>query len=466
MIKYHFMNVGHGDTTIIELPDSSLMVVDFNRDNDFDEDTAKELSEIYKINFEDLKKQGKGYYQALSKYYDIALDDPLSYLKENFDYSTIFRYVQTHPDLDHFAGFKALTTEYTITNFWDTDHKNITKDDFANDSDKEDWEHYLEFRKNQKNIFYRSAQAIINQNQTYPYKIYVFHPTKEALEVGDSKDTPQPNFFSYLILLEYNGFKTVLGGDVTEAYWKDLWLWLEENQEIKKFFQNIHVLKASHHGRKSGRCGWEEGGAYNRDFLNWMNPEFVIISVGEKPENSDATEWYRRRPDKSSRNVLTTRWYGTIWASYDGSIPFSNKNILIETRYDRKDTNNSHIQKLETVFLPTSYNFKLGAKISSLQNGSFKEEYKSNGRSLPKNMWLKFYIKNSNIPEPYLLKWRVVNTGKEAREANGLRGSIEEDKGFKTKKERTLYKGTHYVDCYAIKNGSCVAEDRFFVNIK
>ena len=52
MIKFHFLNVGHGDTTIIDLPDDSIMVVDFNRDNEFDEDTAKELAEAYKINFD------------------------------------------------------------------------------------------------------------------------------------------------------------------------------------------------------------------------------------------------------------------------------------------------------------------------------------------------------------------------------------------------------------------------------
>lgn len=465
MIKFHFLNVGHGDTTVIELPDGELTVVDLNRGNEFDEDTAKELSEVYDIDFNELKRRGKGYYSHISKFYDIALDDPLSYLKENFEGKGVFRYVQTHPDIDHLTGFKALTEDFAITNFWDTDHKNITKTDFLNDLDKEDWEHYLNFRKDKKKVFYRSTGEITAKNQAYPYKIYVFHPTKEALEAGDSKENPQPNFFSYLILIDYCGFKTVLGGDMTEDYWRDLWNWLAKNGPAKELFKNIHVLKASHHGRKSGRCGWEENGSYKRDFLNWMDPEYVIVSVGKKPENCDATEWYRRRSDNTSRQVLTTRWYGTICASYDGTTPFEKGKIEIETRYDRKDTS-GHIEELNSPSEDLGYKFEISAKLGNNKTGPFKEGYKSGGRKLPKNWWLRFYVKKTNIPQPFEVKWRVVNTGKEAREAHDLRGKIEPDAGYKTKKERTAYRGTHYMDCFVIKDGVCIAKDKFYVNIR
>ncbi|HHT9124494.1 MAG TPA: nucleotide-binding domain-containing protein [Candidatus Brocadiia bacterium] len=464
MIKFHFLNVGHGDTTIIELPDDELMLVDFNRDIEFDDETAKELAEIYKIDFNKLEKSKK-YYSEISKYYNILLDDSLTYLKENFEDKNIFRYIQTHPDIDHLAGFKALTENFSIVDFWDTDHENIEKTDFKNDSDEEDWKHYLEFRKNKKKIYYRSSNKISSNDQTYPYKIYVFHPTREALVDGDSKENPQPNFFSYLILIDYNGFKTVLGGDVTEKYWKDLWEWLEDNESAKQLFKDIHVLKASHHGRKSGRCGWEEKKIYKRDFLNWMNPENVIISVGKKPENCDATEWYRKKSDGSSRNVLTTRWYGTVWSSYDGTTPFDKEKIKIETRYDRKDSED-HIKQLAIPIKESGYTFKIGAQRCALKSGPFREEYKKGGRALTKNMWLKFYVKKTDIPEPFEVKWRVVNTGEEARLAEDLRGRIEDDKGFKAKREQTKYKGTHFMDCFAIKDGVCVAKDRFYVNIK
>jgi len=370
-VKFHFLNVGHGDTTIVEFPDNRLMVVDFNRSNEFDEETARELAQVYELDFKTLQKSGGGFYTPISKYYDIALDDPLSYLKENFSQRDLYRYVQTHPDIDHLAGFKALTDDFTIANFWDTDHKSVTKENFLNDSDKEDWEHYLNYRKDKKLIFYRSSGPITGKNESYPYKLYVFHPTREAVAAGDSKENPKPNYFSYLILIDYCGFKTILGGDVTEEYWKYLWNWLGEHEAAKHLFQGIHVLKASHHGRKSGRCGWEEKGSYKRDFLNWMNPDHVIISVGKKPEGCDATEWYRRRPDNTSRNILTTRWYGTIWASYNGTTPFSRDKVVVETRYDR-NSKRDYVQPLAISSLPKDYTLKIGAKLSPRETGPFR----------------------------------------------------------------------------------------------
>ncbi len=45
----------------------------------------------------------------------------------------------------------------------------------------------------------------------------------------------------------------------------------------------------------------------------------------------------QEKPDGSSRKVLTTRWYGTIWVTYDGSSPFNEDGITVETKYDRND---------------------------------------------------------------------------------------------------------------------------------
>ena len=472
MIKYHFLNVGHGDTTVIELPNVKLMLVDFNRSNEFDEETAKELAEIYELDFKKIKEQ-KQYYQALSKYYDIPLDDPLAYLDYNFENKDIFRYIQTHPDIDHLSGFKSLTEKYEILNFWDTDHKNIKKTDFLNETDKEDWNSYLDFRKNNKKIFYRKHASISSKDGKYPYQIYVFHPTKEALESGDKKDNPEPNSFSYLLLIDYNGFKTVLGGDVPDIYWKDLWEWLENNNQAQKLFKGIHLLKASHHGRKSGRCGWEENGKFVRDFLDWMDPECVIISVGKKPKNCDATEWYRKRPNAESRTVLTTRWHGSIIASFEGD-EYDKELVEIETKRDNKDTS-EYIEKLEDHGidwnLNPSYKLKIKGNIvykGSKQSGRIELHIKSNGKPIEKGKNLLFEVNSdeSTLPYDYQTKWRVVNRGEEARTSGDLPGKIESDDAKHQKQEHTKYKGSHYIDCFVIQDNTCIAWDRFYVNIK
>jgi hypothetical protein len=50
--------------------------------------------------------------------------------------------------------------------------------------------------------------------------------------------------------------------------------------------------------------------------------------------------------------------------------------------------------------------------------------------------------------------------GEEAAKAGQLRGEIRVDAGGATKREQTLYRGSHYVECFIVKNGVCVARDR------
>jgi hypothetical protein len=63
-----------------------------------------------------------------------------------------------------------------------------------------------------------------------------------------------------------------------------------------------------------------------------------------------------------------------------------------------------------------------------------------------------------------------VNTDDEARSANSLRGGYYDgviEKGGRVRQESTLYSGMHWVECFIVKNGVCVARSgEFVVNIK
>src|SRR5258708_33151299 len=49
------------------------------------------------------------------------LTSPIDYLNARFARRSIFRYIQTHPDMDHMAGFHRLTEDgIEIGNLWDT----------------------------------------------------------------------------------------------------------------------------------------------------------------------------------------------------------------------------------------------------------------------------------------------------------------------------------------------------------
>ena len=112
------------------------------------------------------------------------------------------------------------------------------------------------------------------------------------------------------------------------------------------------------------------------------------------------------------------------------------------------------------------FKIKITSKLFNPTLNKYKENYYSNSRKLPKGWKLRFYVDNSSIPDPKKVFWQVVNTGKEAERATDLRGEILDDQGFNQRDEYTKYQGTHYVNCFVVKNNYCVAKGRFFVNIK
>jgi len=89
--------------------------------------------------------------------------------------------------------------------------------------------------------------------------------------------------------------------------------------------------------------------------------------------------------------------------------------------------------------------------------------------NLPKNRELMFTA-STDVPEPFTVFWQVVNTGKEAEDANDLRGSIftanTAGRGGLIQKENTRYKGPHWIECYIVKDGYCVSKSReFSINV-
>ena len=88
---------------------------------------------------------------------------------------------------------------------------------------------------------------------------------------------------------------------------------------------------------------------------------------------------------------------------------------------------------------------------------------------IPKNRTLQF-IARTNVKKPFSVHWQVVNTGEEAKNVGGLRGGIfsasTAGAGGLIQKEHTGYTGTHWIECFIVKNGICVARsNEFFVKV-
>jgi len=81
------------------------------------------------------------------------------------------------------------------------------------------------------------------------------------------------------------------------------------------------------------------------------------------------------------------------------------------------------------------------------------------------NKSLSFIITTHDIPDDFVLYWKVLNSGPEAIRRNCLRGKITADAGQMRKNETTNFKGDHVVECYAVLNNVVVARDRILVPI-
>jgi beta-lactamase superfamily II metal-dependent hydrolase len=314
VLKLSVLNVGHGDCIIVHFIDSNrTAMIDINTTNVYDDKTINELLEMYnyasytrllgKSEKADIKRtlQREGY--------DISLQDPLEFLSRR-GFTNIFRFISTHPHMDHISGITKLKDELDITNIW-INKNNYTQDmEELSDDQKQDWMSYKKFRdsdnEHEENI--KIMRILENVHGSYYSEdgIEILSPDSELLNKG----ADNANLMSYVLLIKHRGRKIVLAGDAEEANWD----FILRNHKEK--IEDIDILKAAHHGRDSG---------YNKEALDVMKPNYVVVSVGKKP-NSDASNKYRNYTD----NVWSTRWKGNIeFTVYDDGI------IDSDCQYDR-----------------------------------------------------------------------------------------------------------------------------------
>lgn len=120
------------------------------------------------------------------------------------------------------------------------------------------------------------------------------------------------------------------------------------------------------------------------------------------------------------------------------------------------------IEKIFPVYI--MYSLKIDCEIT--QNGfrtGLLSEFIKKKFMIKQNRKLKFMIVENNIPKPYDIYWKVRNVGYEAIRRNCIRGQIK--KGIDYLNESTNFYGPHYVECYIIKDGICVARDKISVSI-
>lgn len=125
----------------------------------------------------------------------------------------------------------------------------------------------------------------------------------------------------------------------------------------------------------------------------------------------------------------------------------------------------SHRRKPQWEEVPFVENFVLDGFFH--RDGFRERQIFSGDLPLEKRGSLRFVAK-TQLSHPFKVYWQIVNTGRDAEFACGLRGIFENlEKGGLSKTESTLYSGQHSIQCFIVKNGKIVGKsDVFIVNIK
>ncbi len=265
MSVIHFLNVLEGDCNIIQHDSDRVTVIDVsNAYNDIDTEEEKKVkaSEMRKLMIArtQVPSDKKDYQQKKTP------DNPILYLKK-YGIKNIFRFIITHPDMDHLDGIKDLYTECNISNTWDTDN-NKTIETGANFAgyNKEDWDFYLKIRNSKLSTTKRLTYFAAQENSYYTEDhIRILSPTSELLK--NANKNGDYNDLSYVLLFTppktNNGnWKILFAGDSDNATWEHILA--NHVAEVS----NIDVLFAPHHGRDSGR---------NFDFLKTLNPRVTLF---------------------------------------------------------------------------------------------------------------------------------------------------------------------------------------------
>lgn len=279
-IIFHFLNVGKGNCTIIEFPPDKDYT--YGRLSVIDIDDSRSISDRDKLYMENIEKKAK-------------LTNPVDYIVNYFKEEEIFRFILTHPDMDHMSGINDLFCKKYVRNFWDTkNNKYIDPDTWENSSyNKEDWYFYLDIRKREKDpkflALYRGSKSECCWIQD---NIEILAPTKKIVEEANLNE--DYDHLSYVLMVEYVKRKILLCGDATNKSLEDT---VEYCEKKDKGYLKSDILFAPNHGSPNH---------ISKEILDVINPKLTIVSVAEGVD-------YARELYSKYGKVLSTKYYGNIF---------------------------------------------------------------------------------------------------------------------------------------------------------
>ncbi len=255
--KIHCLNVQDGDCFLLERPSNRVTMIDVCCGN---------FEQISKAEFEERRAQ-----KPLGNYNMCSYPtNPIDYL-ESKGISEIWRFILTHPDMDHMDGIKNLFQKTTVKHFWDCGIRR-EKPDFNNGCpySEDDWDFYQEIiagkventkvitpRAGDTNKYWNADNDKKEGNGDY---ISIVAPNEELIKIAN--DGGDINDASYVIIYRSSAGRIIFAGDSNDKTWEYI---LDKHKDL---VTDAAVLFAPHHGRKSER---------DYSFLDIVNPRISFF---------------------------------------------------------------------------------------------------------------------------------------------------------------------------------------------
>lgn len=203
---------------------------------------------------------------------------------------------------------------------------------------------------------------------------------------------------------------------------------------------------------------WAESTCKAKLFFEWLT------ALEEEHESLLTAEGFARAGDYL-KDAYGDRDAGAALTKFAKAKPTSSAVVLSESAVPSR----FRVAHREPPRWPLSRQFSVTLAAQWKREGGSWQPLENDSRALPKGLSLHFQAQ-TNVPGDFAVYWQVVNTGMEAKAAGSLRGDIFPAKtagrGGINQTEDTGYSGMHWITCYIVIDGVCVAHSaEFVVNI-
>ena len=317
---FHFLNVKEGDCSIIEHGSGNVSIIDVCNA----EKITTPMSDS-ELRYFTEKARVAGNFQQ--KKHPV---NPVEYLNK-FNINSVFRFILTHPDMDHMDGIKDFFESFSPANFWDTDNNKEMEFPEGSPYNEEDWNFYKQIRDGQSQtnltrltLFSGSQGMYWSQNangQPPGDRLTILAPTSELVQ--QANETEDYNDASYVILYQGHGGKILLSGDSHDNTWEHI---LDNWENAVK---DVDLLIAPHHGRKSGR---------SYEFLDTVNPKMTFFG-NARSEHLAYSAWTYRNLEyitNNQANCMVVDCSGTnltLYVTHETFAKSYNPNTIYSSTY-------------------------------------------------------------------------------------------------------------------------------------